>query len=597
MIIVELSKDFAERFRSDFKELFYMRRKLFLFFILAALPFQTVSAQRTPITEMRVVNSRAQLDKAELSAENKKRVSEILHENAAATALLQSPDNRINYTLKTATALWKIDEKEGRGLMAMAMNDIRQAVVETDNEMNRIENGAEISGLNAGGDLWQKTSRIMSLRHALVNQTSSLDPEFGLNFLRETMRIITNGELRKRIEQNDKYLESMLIGRIAENDPAKALELGRQKLAEGFDGEAVSLLQTIYGKDKEKGAAFAEDLLKQIKSGNFSSDMTWGLSSLFDSGVSNFEQIVREESKDKPMFSEQSLRDLAALLGKQITDPLGRSDYFDLSAELLASMQKYAPQFSSQIKKMAELQRQRGEREKVEPEKPSTFDDAISKQYETQSKYQSEIDTKVQGLSGENVSSEQKKKIIEEARSKILESADKNARFAGLVSLATQAANAGEKESAVAILEESERFINLQPKEMREFTEVWLLAKGYATVKPERSFALLEDTIFRLNAVIDAYVKFSEFQNGASTIENGEVKMGDYGGQMFGFFYSTGDVIAKLADADFARAKDLADKFERPEFRVETRLLIATSISQPQFNLKKVAPGVVLRRE
>lgn len=571
-----------------------MSRKMFLFFILTVLSFQTVLAQEAR-TEMRISRAASPMEKTELSAENKKRVGEILRETSAATAMLQSPDNRVSYTLKTATALWKIDEKEGRAMMAAAMADVRQIVIETDNEMNRFENGAEPAGLNTDGGLWQKSSRIMTLRSALINQLASLDAEMGLNFLRETLSVVVNRELRKRIEQNDKYLESMLIGRIAENDPAKALELGRKKLGDGFDGEAVSLLQSIYGKDKEKGAAFAEDLLKQIKSAPLDGESNWVLSSLFDRGVSNFEEIAKEESKDKPMFSEQALRDLAALLGKQITDPLGRNEYFELSAELVASMQKYAPQFNSQIKKLAEIQRQRGEREKVEPEKPSSFDEAVSKMYETQSKFQTEIGTKIQGLSGENVTSEQKKKIIEEARIKILESADRGVRFSSLVSLAIQAATAGEKESALAVLEEAERFTNLQPKEMKEFNEIWLLARGYASVKPERSFALVEDTIFRLNGVIDAYIKFTEFQSGASVIENGELKMGDYGGHMFGFFYSTGDVIAKLAEADFARAKDLADKFERPEFRVETRLLIATSLSQPQYNLQRIPPVTVLR--
>jgi hypothetical protein len=477
--------------------------------------------------------------------------------------------------------------------MTAAMNDIRQVVVETDNEMNQIENGAEVSNASAGNDLWQSTSRIINLRSMLVNQMATLDAEFGLNFLRETFRIITNGELRNRIEQNDKYLESMLIGRIAEKDPAKALELGRKKLATGFDGEAVSLLQTIYGKDKEKGAAFAEELLKQIKSAELNADSTWVLTSLFDSGVTNFDAIIKEESKDKPMFSEQSLRDLAILLGKQITDPLS-GNYFDLSPELVASMRKYAPQYNSQIKKMAELQRLRGEREKVEPEKSSSFNDAVAKMNEAQSKYQAEIGTKVQDLSGENVTAEQRKKIIEEARSKILESSDRDTRFTSLVSLAMQAAQVGDKESAADILVESERLINLQPKVMKEFTDVWLLAKGYAAVKPEKSFALLEDTIFRLNSVIDAYVRFSEFQNGEMLVESGEVKMGDYGGQMFGFFSAAGDVVGKLADADFGRTKELADKFERPEFRVETRLMIATSLAQPQFNLKPAAPVIVV---
>jgi hypothetical protein len=558
---------------------------------------QAISAQSSSGEKMEA--DVATPERIEISAENKKRVTEILRETSAMTAMLRSPYNRIHFTLKSTSTLWKLDEKEARALLTGAMNDIRQIIIETDAEMNRIENDAEtdVSAINGRNELWVKTNRITTLRSALINQLANLDPELGFNFLQETIKNVTNQELKTRIEGNDRYLEAMLIGRIAEKDTSKALALGQKKLSEGVSSEVVSLLQTIYGKDKEKGAAFAEDVLKQIKLSGVDLDSSWILSNLYSYGVANIEGIAREKSNDKPIFSEQSLRDLAVLLAKQITDPLNNNTHYGLTPEFVASLQKYAPQQTGQIKKIAELQKLRAEREKARYEKSSNFNSSIQKIYEAQSKFQNEVSAKMQSLTGENINSEQKKKIIEETKSKILESGNKSLRFTSLLSLAAQAANVGEKEIAVDVLEEAETFINLQPKEMREFTEVLMLAGGYASLKPERSFTLVEDTIFRLNDVINAYVKFSEFQGGQAVIENDELRMGDYGGQVFGFFYYSSDLIGKLAEADFKRAKALADKFERPEFRIETRLMIAASLSQPQFNnMRRIAPVISITR-
>ena len=572
-----------------------MRQKLFLlsFIIAASSPSAFAQILDVPpappppiIAPMPAIPAASVPRKAEMSAENKQRVTEILRETSRSAAMLRSADNRINYTLRTAATLWKVDEKEARAMFLGATNDIRQMIVETDAEMNRFETeaGSEVSAGNLGNDMWQKTNRITTMRSALMNQLAALDPEWALNFLQETAKTITNEELRNRVEPNDRYSESMLIGRIAEKDTSRALELGRKKLAKGASSEAVGLIQTLYGKDKEKGAAYAEDVLKQIKSAGLDADSQWILNSLFETGVSNFDEIAKEKSDDKPIFTEQSLREIAAMLAKQITDPLNGNNYYDLSPEFVASLQKYAPQQISQIKKIVELQRLRAEKEKVLPEKTSNFNASVQKVYEAQSKFQNEIGTKMLGLTEANTTSEKRKKIIEEARSKILESGNRNLKFNSLVNVAAQAVFAGEKEIAVGLLDEAESFTNLQPKEMREFAEIWTLAKGYASVKPEKSFTLVEDTIFRLNDVINAYVKFSEFQSGEAMVENGELKMGDYGSQMFGFFYHSGDLIGQLAQADFLRTKALADKFERPEFRVETRLMIATSLSQPQFN-------------
>lgn len=576
-----------------------MRKKSFCFIVLSILFSQIISAQiirsEPPIPPAPGRLALAKVEqKTEISAENKKRGIELLRETSQMITTLASPSNRISYSIKTAKVLWKLDERAARETYRAAMEDVRQTVIQTDLEMNRIENAAatDTTVSVAGGEIYTRLNQIFTLRSALVNSLSEDDPEWAFEFLQDTKRLVTNQYLKENLGNNDAYLESSLIGRIAEKNATKALALGHKKLAEGISEQTVSLMQSIYEKDSEKGAAFAEDVLKKIKQDGLSTESSWILMSLFETGVANNEEGVKETPNKKPLFSESSLREIADLLAKQVVDPLNVPENYGLGDDMLASLQKYAPQKSAQLKKLIDLQKAREERDKSPEQTPSKFDAALQKMSESQIGAQGEIARKLEGLSAENVGSEDKKKIIEEARSKISTTVNKNQQLTILISLAAQAANAGEKELADNLLGEAEQLTNPQTREMKDFSERWTLANGYAKLKPEKSFAIVEDTIFRLNDVITAFIKFSEFQSGDAMIENGELKMGDYGGQMFGFSNGTSDLMSKLVEVDYPRVKALADKFDRPEFKVETRLTIAGILIKPKMMSELTAPTI-----
>jgi len=572
--------------KEDFQGIYKMK-KLILSCVLLLSFAQIISAQviETPIPPVPGIPALAKAEqKVEISAENKKRAIELLRETSQMINTLASPNNRIGYSIRTGKILWKLDEKSARETYRAAMNDVRQTVLQTDLEMNRIENATttDSSALVAANEIYMKINQVFTLRSSLVNSLAEDDPEWAFEFLQDTRRSVTSQYLRKNLDSNDAYIESSLIGRIAEKNSAKALTLGYKKLAKGISSETVSLMQSLYSKDSDKGAAFAEDVLKKIKEKGLSTESSWVLMSLFEAGIVNNEESIKQsETPDKkPLFSESSLREIADLFAKQVVDPLN-VESFGLGEDMLASLQKYAPQKSAQLKKLMDLQKAREERDKSSEQPESKFDSAMQKLSETQSSFQSEITKKVEGLNAQNISSEDKKKIIEEARSKILTN-NKTTQLSNLISLSAQAAAAGEKEVAVSLLDEAEQLTKPQTQEMKDFTEKWTLAKGYVNLKPEKSFAMVEDTIFRLNDVIAAYIKFSEFQSGEMMIENGELKMTDYGGHMFGFFSSTGELVGKLVEADYSRTKAFADKFDRSEFKVETRLMIANILVKPK---------------
>jgi hypothetical protein len=107
------------------------------------------------------------------------------------------------------------------------------------------------------------------------------------------------------------------------------------------------------------------------------------------------------------------------------------------------------------------------------------------------------------------------------------------------------------------------------------------LANAYAAVNAEKSFAILENMIYRLNDVIEGFVKVNEFSGNSRMVENGEMIMSRASQQFTGFLFISGSNLQHLAEADLARLKNLGDKFARPEFRVEIRLLIAQTLLNP----------------
>ncbi len=118
--------------------------------------------------------------------------------------------------------------------------------------------------------------------------------------------------------------------------------------------------------------------------------------------------------------------------------------------------------------------------------------------------------------------------------------------------------------------------------------QIWMLAGGYAQIDANKAFPVLEDAIFRLNDTISAFIKVGEFIDvGGDIIEDGEVQVGGFGGAMkTDLLRSLGgadETVRSLSKADFARTKDLTNKFERTEVRILAKMIVLRVL----FNDKK----------
>ena len=84
-------------------------------------------------------------------------------------------------------------------------------------------------------------------------------------------------------------------------------------------------------------------------------------------------------------------------------------------------------------------------------------------------------------------------------------------KIMALSALAASVKQAGDAELAGEIMREAESFIRPDPRNYQDFIATWSVISGYAAAEPDRAFMMLDDTIYRANEVIAAFVRVGEF--------------------------------------------------------------------------------------
>ncbi len=555
-----------------------MKQKLYLLSVLLILSTQTFFTQTVEKEK-----------KGEISAELKKEAVVFLRETTAEVNNLRSLENRISFSSEMAGLMWFQDEKEARAMFQTVINDFRALLGQYDAQLGASELSPDDSDIYsaATGDkaqLLRKFRKAVNVRQQIATAIAEHDPRLALEFFTESGQAISNPTFRKQIESADTYFETRLLNEIAAKDVDTALKYGRKTLSKGFNYELISLLKKIYEKDAEKGASFGEDILQKIKSEDTSPDKIYYLNSLLDFGISNLDEIKSKPDK-KPLFKEQSLRDLAELMAQAI---LKRKDEEGSNIEnFLSGIERLAPARAAQI-------RQKFGIKKVN--KSTTETKIESGETKVGQKDTSEkLIEDVKNIDAKKLSKEEREKAVGQARKIIADIKEPTQRLFAMSALASQIALAGDNELASQIMDEARAFINPSPKNYQDFIQTWMLAGGYAQVDSAKSFPLLEDAIFRLNDTISAFIKVGEFMDvQGEIIEDGEVQVGSFGGSITrDLTRNLGQAdmtIRKLAIADFGRTKGLTNKFDRQEVRVLAKMLVLRAVLG---NKKQAADGEI----
>jgi hypothetical protein len=566
-----------------------MRRKLSL--LLALFLFAQFSFSQT--VETKIETKIETKTETKISADLKKQAVEFLRESATEVGNLRTLENRISFASEMASLMWFHDEKEARAMMNAVVNDFKQLILQYDARLIALGGAASEEDSFAsmfGGDqnekarLTRKLARAMSVRQQIALGIAEHDPQFALDFYASSLQTITSAEARKRFEEQDKYFESRLVDEIAERNPGKALELGRKSLAKKLSHSHIELLKKIYAKDAEKGAQFAADIAGKLKSDKNGDGEDFYL---FGAALNLASENLEATKKDgkKPMFAEQDLRDLGEIYAQLILRKADQDDFDWVSSTKL--VERFAPSRAVQIRAKLTAKKTRAtnedERAMIEAAAGIEISDAKSLKAEKEKNEQEEMMKSLQNLESKKLPKEEREKVIGQARKIIASLPNKQAKILALSGLAGQVAKLGDKELAGQIMTDARALTNPQPKNYLDFMELWLLSSGLAATDAEKAFPVLEETIFRVNDTLAAFVKVGEFIDvSGEMIDDGEVQVGGFGGSMvreltrgLGQADST---ILNLARADFVRTKNLTDKFDRQEARILAKMLVLRAV-------------------
>lgn len=557
-----------------------MRGKLSL--LLALFLFAQTSLAQTPETKT----------ETEISAELKKQAVEFLRESATEVGNLRALENRISFASEMASLMWFHDEKEARGMMTAVVGDFKQLILQYDTQLTALGGAASEEDSFAsmfGGDqnekarLTRKLTKATAVRQQIALSIAEHDPQLALDFYAGSLQTITDAAMRKRLEAQDTYFESRLLNEIAEKNPTKALELGRKSLAKGLNYSHVELLKKMYAKDADKGAEFAAEIAGKLKSDKTGGDVFYTLGAVLSLGAENLEKAKKDDKK--PMFAEQDLRDLTETYAQTILRRPPTEGYDYLSH--IGLIEKFAPSRAVQIRAKFPVKNaggtEDGEGAGAGLTTGSARVEGLTAAEMAGKNGQAEMMKSLQNLDARKLPKEEREKVVGQARKIIASLPNKQAKILALSGLAGQVAKLGDKELAGQIMTDARALTNPQPKNYLDFMELWLLASGLAATDAEKAFPVLEDTIFRVNDTLAAFVKVGEFIDvSGEMIDDGEVQVGGFGGSMVreltrGLGQADATIL-HLARADFGRTKNLTNKFDRQEVRILAKMLVLRAV-------------------
>jgi hypothetical protein len=148
-------------------------------------------------------------------------------------------------------------------------------------------------------------------------------------------------------------------------------------------------------------------------------------------------------------------------------------------------------------------------------------------------------------------------------------------RVSMLSQLARAVAAKGNQKGALAFLEEALTLIQGRAKGQSQFSLQLQLAHAYAPLAPARAFEIVEASITHLNELVGAAAVIDGF--GQDAFAQDELKAQE--GYLWGALATQcGEALAALAPADFDHARSAADRFQRPELRLQARLAVVRGI-------------------
>ena len=578
----------------------FASRALFAILVFSLL-IAYAAAQGAPTSEESAPNAKSDENKEQKKKDVQKQAAALLEQVVTESKSLSLPQNQILAEQTAFEMLWKRDRNRAKTLVA----DITARVIEM---QNRAEADADST----------RSSTVYQLRMQMIQLLGGLDARMALSFLQATR---PSGGSHDSAERQ---LEYTLTNQVAANDSGMALELARKSLKEGLSFQLTSVYSALSQNNPDAADQLAEDIVSKLKSEDLTTNrQAWYFAMNFLGQVApqgsggggggharvapgnNVTSAVGGGAgggggQSNPQVAKQ-LSDIlvgAALSPNMSQDQLrGLAQYSDV-------LEEYAPNKAAQLQsQFAKVQQTsdpqvRSWEEFNKANSHGSVDESLAVASQASPDMRSGMYQQVAWKAASLGDFLRARQIVMDdiadplQRTQMLREITKQAAFqaAGhgsfdlarelmqgytpgeehatvLAQLAHSAASRGQVKIARSMLEEARGLLDSRPENATQLNALLQVAQAYADVTPASGFQIVEGLIPQLNELISASAMLDGFTPYARSFESGEMllKNGYVADSLVRPFT---DTLATLAQADFGRAKALADSMQPPEARV-----------------------------
>jgi hypothetical protein len=563
----------------------------------------------------------------------------LLDEIIGETPSLKLVENRIRLQATAAEILWPRNQERAREIFNSAANDLAAVMtaIETDDPQY-------YNHINAASQV----------RRRMLNTIAQYDPKLALEFLRSTRTPPPPVQPGTNYRQPDQELtlEAQLAQQIAARDPQQALRIAEEILNRGLSSNLMPLLDQLRTRDPEGATRLVGGIVKKLRSANFATDyeatsianqllvstrasensnpntQTTGGATTIAANLPNSRRLQLDEA------TRRELTSLLVNAAVNTSNNPGRAGnmggLLSTVQQLMPEVERYAPAQAANVRRRvegfggrSERGNRRGEfRQLMETGTSESIVEAATKAapemrqqlYRTAAwkafndgnveRARQIVNTHLEGTrQREQLLREFDQQLfwraaaegnVEGAQALLARAKSTDERVGMLIQLARAVAVKGDQKSAVNFLEEAWTLIGGRARGQLQFTMQLQLAQVYAPFAPTRAFEIVEASITHLNELVAAAAVLEGF--GQEAFAQEELKAQD--GYLWNALATqSGETLAALARVNFDQARSAADRFQRPELRLQARLAVVRGIlvkegERNNFNRQRRGGGV-----
>jgi len=520
----------------------------------------------------------------------------LLEEIIAQAPTLKLVENRVMIQATAAGLIWKLDEKQARGIFRNAIAGIAEIVSVLDQSNPQYESMVQT---------------LSELRLNLLDIITKFDPQLALELLNSSRQPASPRRHSSYSPPDiEVQLEGRLAGLIAARDPQRALQIARTSLTKGLSYELINTLSQLRSSDREAAAALSQEIIARLKAENRMNPDNCGI-------AFSLAHMFRSQEGAERSFREVLNLLIESALNASLSNKVNPAELY-LASNLLTQLkpfmpevEKYAPSRVTALRqKIAEVD------QVIDPQIRSLND--ISKlmqdgtvdaglEYvakmppESSSQGYQQVIRKAAGmgdyerarqLANSGLEPIDRKAMLEEidrqalwqtarqgklneARQMLAKLQSIEERASTLIQLAGMTNDKNDSETARQFLAEAFDTVSGKATNYHQLQTQLNVAQAYLPFDPDRSFELVTQIINQLNELMTAAAALDGFEN--SYLKNGEW-MPSGGSALNNVVITCNQQIASLARVDFDRARSLADRWQRGEVQIRAWLMIVETV-------------------